>query len=171
MARSEAAASITPLDSTSLAACQDSHSTSSAVTESRKAKGWKSVILTGSITSFIVFLINLTITLAATLSKGRHPHDTDGSVVLYSGDCSTTRDIDIGIHLFINVMSTLLLSASNYGMQCLSAPVRAEVDRAHRNGKWMNIGVLSLRNLTKIHPLRTLLWAVLGFASLPLHLL
>ncbi|KAI9888350.1 MAG: hypothetical protein M1814_000557 [Vezdaea aestivalis] len=57
------------------------------------------------------------------------------------------------------------------GMQKLCAPTRQEVDRAHSEGKWLDIGVLSLRNLNKISKGRILIWTALALSSIPVHLL
>lgn len=56
-------------------------------------------------------------------------------------------------------------------MQCLSAPTRKEVDKAHAKGKWLDIGVPSVRNLTNIAKPRVGMWLGLGLTSLPLHLM
>ncbi|KAK5070204.1 hypothetical protein LTR51_007901 [Lithohypha guttulata] len=74
-------------------------------------------------------------------------------------------------HIGINAISTLLLSASNYAMQCFAAPTRADIDRAHQVGKWLDIGVPSLRNLRHIPRRKTLLWWMLALSSLPIYLL
>ncbi|KAL4756921.1 uncharacterized protein BDW70DRAFT_164005 [Aspergillus foveolatus] len=50
---------------------------------------------------------------------------------LYQDDCSITSNWTTGMHLVINV---ILLAASNYVMQCLSAPSRADIDKAHQKG-------------------------------------
>jgi len=71
----------------------------------------------------------------------------------------------------INILSTLLLSASNYCMQCMSAPTRKEVDEAHAGRKWLDIGIQSLRNVSKIEKKRGVLYCLLAFSSIPLHLL
>ena len=55
-------------------------------------------------------------------------------------------------------------------MQCLSAPTRKEVDEAHAKGKWLDIGVPSVRNLTNIAKPRVGMWLGLALTSLPLHL-
>lgn len=95
----------------------------------------------------------------------------DGARTLYQGNCDTTKNINIGIHLLINILSTVLLGASNYCMQCMSAPTRHEVDKAHTKFKWVDIGIPSLRNLGRIRGTRLVLWLILGLSSLPLHLL
>ncbi|PCD39444.1 hypothetical protein FGRA07_00715 [Fusarium graminearum] len=91
--------------------------------------------------------------------------------IMYEGTCSTTRNINLVIHLIINVFGSILLSASNYGMQCLSTPTRADVDRAHAQGKWVDIGIPSFRNLWKVSLWRVVLWWLLVLSSIPLHLL
>lgn len=61
-----------------------------------------------------------------------------------------TRNLSLWLHLVINALSTLLLSATNYAMQCLSSPTRKEVDKPHRHYIWLDIGVLSVRSLRRI---------------------
>ncbi|KAI9789333.1 MAG: hypothetical protein M1816_006222 [Peltula sp. TS41687] len=56
-------------------------------------------------------------------------------------------------------------------MQCLTAPTREEVDTAHRRGKWLDIGIPSVKNLWRISPAKVILWALLGLSSIPLHLI
>ena len=120
----------------------------------------------------LVVLVN---TIFLVVGEGRAGFPTlssnDGKRVLYDGQCDTTKRINIGIHLLINVLSTILLGASNYCMQCMSAPTRAEADRVHAKFRWVDIGVPSIRNLRKIRGMRVVLWLLLGFTSLPLHLL
>lgn len=87
-----------------------------------------------------------------------------------TGDCDTIEKHNDGLHLGINILSTLLLSASNYTQQRLVSPTRAEVDQAHLRGKSLNVGVPSLRNLLHISRDRLLLYSVLLATSLPLHL-
>ncbi len=65
----------------------------------------------------------------------------------------------------------MLLGASNYTMQCLSAPTRSEVDKAHSQGIWLDIGVPGVRNLRRISGVRITLWWLLAISSIPLHLL
>jgi hypothetical protein len=69
-------------------------------------------------------------------------------------------------------LSTLLLAASNYTMQCLSAPSRKEIDSAHRSDGYLDVGVQSLRNVVSGHVggRKKVVWWVLLGSSLPLHL-
>lgn len=113
----------------------------------------------------IVFLCNLTVTAWATHYK------STGDELILDGPCDKIRSWNTWLHLIINILGTILLSGSNYCMQCLSAPTRSEVDQAHAKGVWLDIGVPSTRNLRFIGKRRVIVWAMLGLSSVPLHLL
>ena len=93
-------------------------------------------------------------------------------VDIYRGQCNLVTKYNMLIHIGINVVSTLLLSAGNYCAQLLVAPTRSEVDKAHERGDWLDIGVPSLRNLRKrrIARKRKATWALLMISSVLLHL-
>ena len=99
----------------------------------------------------------------------------DSSVLVLTGwwlgDCNAVRKANVELHLGINALSTILLSSSNYCMQCYSAPTRKELDRAHAKGRWLEVGVMSFSNIFHIHWTRAVLWCCLALSSLPLHLL
>lgn len=65
---------------------------------------------------------------------------TNGVALIYDDDCDKVKELDQWIHLLINLLSTGMLSASNYCMQLQAAPTRADVDRAHRADEWLDIG-------------------------------
>lgn len=115
----------------------------------------------------VIFVSNLVLTILA-VSKYR---SQDGVGLIYEGDCTTVRDLNLWIHLLINLLSTGMLSASNFCMQLQAAPTRANVNRAHDGNDWMDIGVPSLRNLKYISRWRRLAWALLALSSLPIHFL
>ena len=118
-------------------------------------------------TAACVLILNCSLTIAA-----KAKHDIEGVYgILQQGDCNKTKRLDLWLHFLINVLSTLLLGASNYTMQCLSAPTREELDNAHMQGRWLDIGVPSIRNLASIAPSRRVLWILLLLSSIPLHLL
>ena len=93
------------------------------------------------------------------------------SGLAFQGDCDAVDHLAIGIHLVINLLSTLLLGASNYVLQSLSAPTRMEVDKAHERGSWLDIGLQSIGNLKYTRRWKRLVWILLSAASIPLHLL
>jgi hypothetical protein len=100
-----------------------------------------------------------------------HPPDSRAVGTLSVGNCSTMNSINSGLHVALNILSSLLLSAGNYCMQILVAPSRDEVDRAHAKGDSMDIGVPSVRNLWNIERKRVVAWFILGTVATVLHLL
>jgi hypothetical protein len=118
--------------------------------------------------AIIVLCINVGVTVYST---GRYGHD-DGFGTLYTGTCSDTALINSALHLGLNALSTLLLISSNYCAQVLSSPTRTEVDRAHKEHDWLDIGVPSVRNLLKdrIQWRRRIAWGLLLSSSALLHL-
>lgn len=130
-------------------------------------KAWwsrrKTVLTQASILSTLVFLVNA---IGTAVLHSRYP-----DARLFEGDCATAAHLNSAIHVLINALSSLLLGASNLCMQLLSAPTRAEVDKAHAQRKWLDIGIPSIQNLPRIAWQRTLVWTILAVASLPLHVL
>ena len=119
------------------------------------------------ISAIVVLLINVVACMVA-ISK----HEVKaGLAILFEGDCSKVKHLNTWLHLLINILSTILLGASNYSIQCVSAPTRTDVDRAHRENLWMDIGVPSIRNLRYISWPRRILRCCLVLSSVPLHLM
>lgn len=96
---------------------------------------------------------------------------SDGIGTLHVGPCEQVKKTGLGLHILINFLGTSLLGASNFCMQCLSSPTRSEVDAQHAQKKWLEIGILSVRNLRSIARRRVWLWLALGVSSFPIHLL
>jgi hypothetical protein len=130
---------------------------------------WRSrqdvLLTTATLASVSVLMIEFIVTII--LQTKYKP--TGGVVSIYEGSCSWVKNIDIGTHLLINALSTLLLGASNLCMQLLAAPTRGEVDKAHSRKRWLDIGVPSWRNLRSISRTRRAIWVALGLSSVPLH--
>ena len=93
----------------------------------------------------------------------------NGISVLYTGSCARSKAYNVWLQLAINVLSSILLSANNYCMQCLNSPTREELDLAHAQRRWLHIGVPSIRNLRFIKADRIALWVFLGLSAFPLH--
>ena len=132
----------------------------------RKLNGYHFGVMCCAWTSAMVLVINLSATIWGVKKFGI----IDGLGTLQIGDCNTTSRIGFWLHLIINGLSTLLLGASNYSMQCLSSPTRSEIDRAHRKCIWLDVGIPSVRNLRRISWSRIGLWWALAISSVPLHL-
>lgn len=90
---------------------------------------------------------------------------------LYHGDCDKAKHLGVVAHGIINTLGTLLLSASNYTMQILSAPTREEIDHAHKRGQTLSVGIQSFTNLRFVGNYRKSLWLSLALSSIPLHLM
>lgn len=121
----------------------------------------------GAITTGVVLAINLSVIVWGAAGVGFE----EGLRTLQQGSCKKTKDMSLWLHLAINALSTLLLGASNYTMQCLSSPTREEINAAHRKHKWLDIGIPSLRNLKHISRGKFLLWCLLALSSAPIHFL
>lgn len=74
----------------------------------------------------------------------------NGIGTLYMGKCNRVNTWNTVLHVVINILSSILLSASNYATQVLASPTRSECDKAHARRDWLDIGVSGLRNLTRI---------------------
>ena len=117
--------------------------------------------------AIIVFIINVSWT--AWYFQKYHTIEDIGTI--YVGNCDVAQRLDLWLHLAINILSALLLGSSNYCMQFLVAPSREEIDKAHQQQKWLDIGVPSVRNLKYISKRRVIAWVVLGISSTVLSLL
>ncbi|KAF2500873.1 hypothetical protein BU16DRAFT_431906, partial [Lophium mytilinum] len=129
--------------------------------------GWRLGVLTGCILSTVVLCINVILFVVGATAEGGY---VDGFATLHKGPGHRIGNLSTMYHVLINVLSTSLLSASNYTMQVLCSPTRKEVDRAHARGQYLNIGILSTRNLWSISKRRLALWWILALSSVPLHL-
>jgi hypothetical protein len=130
-------------------------------------QGWRYGIAICSILAATIFTINI-----AVLGWSVNNFKSNGGVVdIFNGDCGHAKTLSTWLHLGINILSTLLLGASNYCMQCLSAPTRESIDKAHSRGKWLSVGVPNFKNLFYIGWKKAALWWLLATSSVPLHLL
>lgn len=132
---------------------------------------WRSkrrrVLTACSIVAFLVFLANLVTTIYF-----RTTWQTVNDLgTIFRGDCSQSHQLSSRLHLVINVLSTILFAASNFCMQHLAAPIRKEIDEAHGNYIWLDIGVPSFRNLWHISMKRRIVILLLAVTSIPLHFL
>lgn len=142
------------------------------VMEKIQPDGWKFGASLAALTAGITAIINFVVAVYVTkLSASGGALSSRVLIEMFHGDCGRTSTINTWSHLAINVVSTGLLAGSNFCMQCLVAPSRHDIDRAHAKAKWLDIGLPSVRNLRHISALRCCLWVVLSLSSLPLHLL
>ncbi|KAL4892330.1 hypothetical protein BDV59DRAFT_193836 [Aspergillus ambiguus] len=121
-----------------------------------------------------ILVLNLTLAIIAVAIAYTKSSDTDRQfeyAELYRGSCSVTNRWTSGMHLVINILSTALLAASNYSMQCLSAPSREDIDAAHLRRSWLDVGTFSTRNLWAMNAKRKFIWGILFISSVPIHMM
>ncbi|KAI3323509.1 hypothetical protein HD806DRAFT_535336 [Xylariaceae sp. AK1471] len=123
------------------------------------------------VVQFVLVVTILLANISLTAYAISRYESSNGVGLLYDQGCETVKNLDRWLHLLINLLSTGILSASNYCMQLQAAPTRAEINRAHDDGRWLDIGVPSLRNLMFISNWRRFSWALMAFSSLPIHLI
>lgn len=140
----------------------------------RMSTGWRLGTTVAAILTFTILVVNIILLgLAKSMTPvavnvGYEPSDNIRPVK--QGECNQIKGLGVGLHLIINIVSTLLLGASNYCMQTISAPTRQDIDDAHSRGLFMDVGIPSLRNLGMIKMRRLIVWLCLGLSSIPLHL-
>jgi hypothetical protein len=83
---------------------------------------WGKVLLWTAILAATILVLNI---LWMVIAIARYPSES-GTRILFQGSCSQTTRIDTGLHIIINILSTALLGASNYVMQCLGSPTRSD---------------------------------------------
>jgi hypothetical protein len=141
--------------------------------------GWRMGVLIGSCMSAFVLCGNIIAVVVGSPDSFRFFGSPASSGYknpwrlreLMSGSSTVISQWNTAFHILVNAASTILLAASNYTVQVLSASTRSEVDAAHARGQWLDVGVLSFRNLRYLPRKRVALCLLLGFSSIPLHLL
>lgn len=120
-----------------------------------------------------VLVANIILTIVAVvLAYSKYGAGEFGYAPVHQGKCSVAKNSATGIHLVINILSTIMLGASNYCMQCLAAPSRSEVDEAHQKRAWLAIGTPDIAHLVLHAPARRRwLGIVLLATSFPIHLM
>lgn len=126
--------------------------------------GWRSGIAGFTILASIVLMLNIS-ALAWTATHLDDGHYATLAVSSYEN----ISNLSGRVHCGINILSTALLAGSNYCMQCLSSPTRAEVDAAHARGSYLNIGTLSWRNVLASRKRRICLLSLLTLSSVVMH--
>lgn len=139
-----------------------------SITFRTKRKRRKVVLWTCFTLAVTVFTTNVVLTILAWTRLGT---TTSGVATIVHADCTLVARYDTALHVLINVLSTLLLGASNLSLQLAVAPTREEVDTAHAKGIWLDIGVPSFRNLRHISRKNLFVWFCLVLSSVPIHFL
>lgn len=134
-----------------------------------RLSGWRKSAVVNTILVSIVFLV-LTLSHVVLLARSGDP---TGYHVIHSGSCAgdSVGRLNTVLHLLINILSSLVLASTNFFMQVLNAPSREELDSAHGQGSWLDIGVPSPRNVFRVSLFKTTMWILFFLSSIPIHLL
>jgi len=128
--------------------------------------GWRK---TGAI--FFVLIWILTLILFILFLVSFYPISSFADTTLFQGSCTQSSRNVLIMSLFVNVVSTTVLTPSSFFLQILMAPTRADIDKAHRRAQWFDVGIPSFRNLRLLSWSKSALWLFIAITSLPLHLL
>lgn len=101
--------------------------------------GWRSGLVGFIILASIVLISNI----CALAWAASHLEENGYHATLLTSSYERISNVSGWAHITVNVLSTTLLAGSNYCMQCLSSPTRADVDAAHARGSYLDIGILS----------------------------
>jgi hypothetical protein len=132
-----------------------------------RLQGWRFGLAMSTSAATLILITNVVVVVVAASTS----RIENGIGTLHTGNCTLVNRWNTALHVLINVISSVLLGASNYAMQCLTSPTRSDCNDAHARGDWLDIGVAGVRNLTKISRRRRVLWALLASSSIPIHLL
>lgn len=135
--------------------------------EPMKIAGWQKgarLCLLGALISLLAEAALLTVLL-------KLDGTAQGPNVVFSGDCKKAKSINLALVTLLNIVGTTLVGTSSYVMQCLNAPSRREVDKAHANGRYLNVGVPSVNNFRYLSVTKLCTWSIMLFSTIPIHLL
>ncbi|KAK2774389.1 hypothetical protein CKAH01_03622 [Colletotrichum kahawae] len=89
----------------------------------------------------------------------------------HAADCEDTRRVMVVVRFVVGAFATLAIVSSYNFMQLLVSPTREDVDRAHAQRRWMDIGCMSVKNLRFISNPRRVLFGLFALIWIPFHLL
>lgn len=92
--------------------------------------GWRAGLLRAFLFSLAALFLNISI--FAWLFNEYRP--VRGTGLIRTANCDQVGNLETGIKIGLNIISTLILGASTYAMQGTTAPTRRELDEAHSKG-------------------------------------
>lgn len=133
------------------------------------SSGWKQAAKVNCITLTCMSVVLISCLISAISRSG----GLGKALFFYDGTCDggNVSQVNMTLHLLINVVSTLVLASSNFFMQVLNSPSREEINAAHFQGSWLGIGIPSVRNAFRVSKFKTACWICLFISSIPIHLL
>lgn len=150
-------------------------SDSSAESERGSKPSWRRSFKIAQIVAAVTLLLNLSLIIAGYFRTKSETDSNDvidsGNLNLFEGTCTTTTWLGRLADLFINALSTALISSSFICAQVLLSPTVKELEAAHEKGQHFSIGIPSLRNSRLVPWWRSIAALMLLATSMPLHVL
>lgn len=109
--------------------------------------GWRKTAVINTVIVGIFATANLSTLIWSLTKNGLYENNT-----FRADECSKISLLNTFLHLLLNIASSLIIASSNFFMQVLNSPTRAEVDQAHARKRWLEIGVPSFRNASISQP-------------------
>ncbi|KAI0848973.1 hypothetical protein F5Y00DRAFT_269901 [Daldinia vernicosa] len=125
---------------------------------------------TGFVNIALASTCGISLLVCLIISLKRPGSSLNTSTIIFEGSCNDSSNINIALHLVLNLLSTGILASSNYFMQIVSSPSRDEIDKAHMFLFSLDIGIPSNKNIQFISRFKKTCWVVLLLSSLPIHL-
>ncbi|KAI1116582.1 hypothetical protein F5Y14DRAFT_405839 [Nemania sp. NC0429] len=130
-------------------------------------KGWRR---TGTINVILAYICDIVLLTLLSISLSQPNASLGGSTVIFNGNCKSSTEINLLLHLLVNIVSGVVLASSNFFMQILNSPSRKEIDKAHIWLRFVDIGVPSLQNLRHVSYFKLTSWVIFAISSIPIHL-
>lgn len=128
---------------------------------------WKGTAIIGASIAGTALLLNILVLIWAVAALPK----VNGFAIVYTGSDEVVRRIDVAVKLIINIVSTAILLSSSRCTQYLCAPTRKDIDKAHCQGTWLDVGVRSWRNFAATRGWRMWTIIVLLVSSIPIHII
>ncbi|KAI0116976.1 hypothetical protein F4814DRAFT_459219 [Daldinia grandis] len=125
---------------------------------------------TGSVNIALALTCGISLLVCLIISLKQPGSSLNTSTIIFEGSCDDSSNINIALHLVLNLLSTGILASSNYFMQIVSAPSRNEIDKAHMFLYSLDIGIPSNKNIQFMSHFKKTCWVVLLLSSFPIHL-
>lgn len=129
--------------------------------------GWRR---TAIVNITLAYLCDVVLSILLAVSVSRPNASLTSSTIIFNGDCGLSTALNLLLHLFINIISGVILASSNFFMQVLNSPSRKEIDKVHRWLRSVDIGVPSLKNLRHVSYFKLTSWIIFAITSIPIHL-
>lgn len=113
----------------------------------RFTHGWRGGVAINALLGLIILAAAVGCLIATVSRSGML---FSGETAIFSGSASGAMSLSLGLRALVSVLGLVLLTGANYVFQVLSSPTRPELGAAHDKGKWLDIGIPSIRNFAHI---------------------